>query len=59
MIGKREINNEILQALERENPSTYSYLQLTDVNLKEIDQHMLDLFEKYFPSVIPSKNIFA
>ena len=52
---REEINNEILQALERENPSTYSYLQLTDVNLKEIDQHMLDLFEKYFPSVIPSK----
>lgn len=50
-----EIENEIEETLEIDERSSYTLLQFKDVSLRDIDRHMLDKFEREFPSVVPSK----
>lgn len=52
---EEEIDNEIEETLEKDYRYSFTYLKFRDISLRDIDRHMLDKFEREFPSVIPSK----
>jgi len=52
---EEEIDNEIEETLEKDYRYSPTNLEFRDISLRDIDRHMLDKFEREFPSVIPSK----